>query len=292
MKHNKKVKPLFPLSNSKRRASFLLDFDTFVQSVVGKKATTTGGAVQILSKKDYSKFRLVSEQGNCGEVFLATDNTTNETRVLKKLDGGRKGFLGLAERELAAYTCEGVANSPSVARFHGLIIDDVCGCVYFVLEHLSGGSLKGRQISCERTIAKIIISVATGLRDMHELSELVHGDIKPENLILAEPREDDEEGDCRVIDFGCAQKGPIVDVDMGHTMEYVSPERRFGPFSYGADIYAFGKTLLEVALVNTEWEFAEEFQDLVARCMAEDPETRISAAELLEHEFLKKVTFQ
>ncbi len=95
------------------------------------------------------------------------------------------------------------------------------------------------------------------------------------------------------------------------TATYMSPERIDGrEYSYPSDIWSFGLSLLTIALgklpIDTQggyWtilhhirdceppkvpdDFSNEFQDFIACCLQKNADDRMSAAELLQHPFLR-----
>jgi serine/threonine protein kinase/Flp pilus assembly protein TadD len=88
--------------------------------------------------------------------------------------------------------------------------------------------------------------IAEAMRDAHA-SSLVHGDLKPSNLML-EPG-----GTIRVLDFGLAHQldvlatASLTPAALQGTIAYMAPERMLGaPLSPQADVYALGLILYEM----------------------------------------------
>jgi len=91
------------------------------------------------------------------------------------------------------------------------------------------------------TACKWICRAAAGLQEAHNHG-LIHRDVKPSNLLLA------NNGQIKLVDFGLVRQfanGLTDPKTMLGTIEYMSPEQATDPSSVGthADIYALGATL-------------------------------------------------
>jgi serine/threonine protein kinase len=89
--------------------------------------------------------------------------------------------------------------------------------------------------------------VALGLNYMHQHS-IVHGDIKPANILLTAPREGELYPLPKIADFGTAALKPPHNIPRGHvgTTGYQPPEseHHYGP---EADVWALGSVIHEMA---------------------------------------------
>ncbi len=100
---------------------------------------------------------------------------------------------------------------------------------------------------------------------------LIHFDIKPENILLAEPPSPDHVL-AKLIDFELSQKAstPLGPRIRG-TLQLVSPEViRDSVISEKADLYSFGATLYLVATGRSPFAASTE-RDLMAQILTEDP---------------------
>jgi serine/threonine protein kinase len=91
----------------------------------------------------------------------------------------------------------------------------------------------------ESLIGSLILQISKGLATLHKM-ELIHGDIKPENIFLSYERKK------RRIDAVIGDLGGIGLSHEKHTMtrNYVDPEYKIlHKLSDKSDIYAFGKTI-------------------------------------------------
>ena len=181
-------------------------------------------------------YELIDDLGWGGQAvaLLAYDRNLQRNVVLKVYKGSRQREyreMLLAEgRRLAKI------NNPYVVRCYAA--DDVNGCPYLVLEHLQGTPLDqlGR---CEHKRARSLVSrLAEGLQAIHD-SGLVHGDIRPSNIIV------DAADVPRFIDFGISSHGGATHAPNPRST-FCAPEVQNGS-EVGdikrADIYSLGGVL-------------------------------------------------
>ncbi len=133
---------------------------------------------------------------------------------------------------------------------------------YYIMEYIEGESLKDRikkrPVSVDDAInlAKFLIKASGFLLKYN----LVHGDIKPENIIIT--RRHGKEV-YKLVDFGS-----IVDIfsitSRAGTPSYLAPERFWGePISEATEIFAIGVTLYEALTKKFPYGEIEPFQNPV-----------------------------
>lgn len=188
-------------------------------------------------------------KGGMGEVFLAFDRSTQQPVALKVVreESRMPGDDEALRQELLLAR---QVSHPNVCRVH-----DLCPSPWgpiLVMEHIPGQTLhthirrkkaQGGYTSDE--FRSIAAQVASGLAAIHEQG-LVHGDLKPGNVMISEGRG-------IILDFGFAQerarlsaRRPGAPPD-GGTPNYMSPERlRNGGASEDDDVYAMALTLWEM----------------------------------------------
>ncbi|EFJ50029.1 hypothetical protein VOLCADRAFT_58768, partial [Volvox carteri f. nagariensis] len=99
-----------------------------------------------------------------------------------------------------------------------------------------------------------------GMCHLHA-SQIVHGDLKPANVLLKSSRSDRRGFIAKVADFGLSKIFPVSErslechTDATGTIAYMAPEVLNGSMSPAADIYSFGVTLWQ--LVTGERPFAD-----------------------------------
>src|SRR5882762_7558113 len=192
------------------------------------------------------RYRIGSPLGTGGssQVYLAQDTALNREVAIKVLDpvgaadpNLRKQFVKEA-RSLAKLSHAGIVSVFDVSEVDNL--------PYIVMEHLAGGSLKGR---IERLgplkageAARIAIEIANGLAFAHSKG-IIHADLKPSNILF------DANDHAKIADFGIART-PQEDAatpQLFATAMYVAPERVEGKnATVQTDIYGLGLVLYEM----------------------------------------------
>jgi calcium-dependent protein kinase len=139
----------------------------------------------------------------------------------------------------------------------------------------------------------------------------VHRDLKPENLLLDK---DEANPKIKIIDFGTSQVfDPTTSMSQKFgTPYYIAPEVLKKNYTEKCDVWSIGvilyillcgyppfngandKQIIEAVLRGKytldepEWEdISEEAKDLVRKMLEYDPAKRISAAEALQHKWIK-----
>jgi len=111
------------------------------------------------------------------------------------------------------------------------------------------GSPQFPLVTRARALLRTAREVATGLEHLHACG-VVHGDIKPGNILLNDSRADKRGFTALVADFGLAHvllASKHVSSDVAGTTAYMSPELLgMGRSSAASDMYAFGITLWEM----------------------------------------------
>ena len=193
-------------------------------------------------------------------MFMDTLGAGASAIVQKAFWVGRSEFVAVKKisimekdkRHQLMNDIKALCNIPDVKgliRFHGAYHCADKGQVAVALEYMDGGSLadlceKDGQVP-QGMLATITESILEGLAYLHS-KHTVHRDIKPANILLS------TRGDAKVSDFGISA---FVDNTLAQchtflgTVTYMSPERIDGqPYSFPADIWALGLTLLECAM--------------------------------------------
>lgn len=251
------------------------------------------------------RYRLSSRigVGSMGEVWRADDLRLNRRVAVKLVDLSASSDPTVGERFRREYLAMSRLDDPSVVSVFDGGVDG--STAYLVMELLQGTSLaevlrtRGRlPVGDSLRIAR---AVAQGLAAAHGAG-LVHRDVKPANVMLADGR-------VKVLDFGIAQfQGFEATLTAPQsaigTAAYMSPEQamglRVGPAS---DLYSLGcllTTLLtgqppfvgdsavavaaqqvsaEAGRLSDRVIVPQRVDDLVARLLAKRPEDRPTAAD-------------
>nr|WP_308606370.1 protein kinase [Massilia sp. DJPM01] len=192
----------------------------------------------------YRLKRLLGE-GGFGQVYEAWDSKLQRTIAIKRLKpqllSSRPDNL-LDEARLAASL-----RHPGFVRIFS--IEGDCAQQSIVMEFVDGRTLREAGKSGpmpEHTVLDIVAQVADAMREAHA-ARLIHGDIKPANLML------EASGKVRIMDFGLARKidpqateSVVFDQTEG-TIAYLAPELMMGStLSAQSDVYALGVVMYEL----------------------------------------------
>lgn len=177
--------------------------------------------------------------GGMGGVFLGHDQMLDRQvaiKVMLKSLGDDPKFVERFQREAQAAA---KLNHPNIAQIYSFGQEH--GQPYIAMELVSGGALD-KMMEKEpgkldpAFVMRIGSQIAAGLSVAAE-SGLVHGDVKPENVLF------DAAGNAKLVDFGlAAMQGDSQEI--WGTPYYISPEKvRRQPIDFRADIYSLGGTL-------------------------------------------------
>ncbi len=181
------------------------------------------------------KYRVVRElgAGGFGRVLLAVDEVLGARQVAIKV----LREPDIEETELLAEmrTLAGLTHPGVVVFYHHFVY---YGRLHLVMEYCPGGSLRPMLDQGPQPVHRAVEwakEIAATLQIVH-CHDIVHHDIKPENLLLTADKR------LRIGDFGVANR-------LGGTRVYMAPE--LFPPAPGSrsdprvDVYALGVTLLE-----------------------------------------------
>ena len=180
--------------------------------------------------------------GGMGHVWLARDEVSGLDVALKIV--GREGKAAArAEREAAAAAA---LRHPSCQRIYALARDT--GHIYIAYEYVPGRTLREAMRAGavdDRCAVEAAAQLCEALAHAHGRG-IVHRDVKPANVLLAES----DEVDVRLLDFGLAQMAEFDTLtahgDVPGTLAYISPERLRGDAGTpAADVWAVGVILWE-----------------------------------------------
>ncbi len=192
-----------------------------------------------------SKYRILGlvGRGQFGRVYCALHRQTGEFVALKALDLAAfptAQFL----RELRFLV---TLQHPNIVMCQA--IEHLHGKRYLVMDYCEGGTLRQLMENHERlhpTLSvKLVCDVLTGLEHAHQ-QEVVHCDIKPENILLSLSAEG---WIARISDFGISrlsQEVPLQPANLTGSPAYMAPERFYGQYSHSTDLYAVGILLFEL----------------------------------------------
>ncbi|MDP6545758.1 MAG: SUMF1/EgtB/PvdO family nonheme iron enzyme [Phycisphaerae bacterium] len=180
-------------------------------------------------------------KGEMGATYKAYEKSLGRYVAIKVMHRS----LGQDPARVEGFLSEGRAlaslDNPNIVRVFSLGQEK--DQPYIVMELIAGGGME-QQFSADKPLdevrtLEIITGVARALRAASEIG-LIHGDVKPENIMLS------EKGRPKLVDFGIARfgGGKIAEGDALGTPYYVAPEQvERGSVDHRADIYSLGATM-------------------------------------------------
>ncbi|CAG9568218.1 putative protein kinase [Leishmania major strain Friedlin] len=210
---------------------------------------------------------------------------------------------------------------PNCVQYYGSLEDKVKNTLNIFMEYVSGGTLtsfvtKFKSIPLE-TLRQWVYQMVCGVKYLHECG-IVHRDIKGDNVLVS------VDGIVKLADFGCSKA--IDDVcsathgcsTMVGTPYWMAPEVikcEAGGYGVKSDIWSIGCTIVEMLTGKPPWpecnsmwaavykianstglpteipaDIDPKLMDLLQKCFERDPKLRPTAAGMLSHPFLAKVT--
>jgi len=183
------------------------------------------------------------------EVYLAQDTETGINVVLKAPSINYDDDIEYINRFLHEEWAGRRINESHVMKV--LEITRNRTALYYIAEHIEGRTLRQWMDDEPRPsitmVRDFIKQLASGLRAFHRL-EMIHQDLKPENIIV------DEHGTLKIIDFGSTKisgideiSTPVVENNLLGTINYTAPEYHTGSSgSNRSDIFSLGVIAYEL----------------------------------------------
>ncbi len=203
-------------------------------------------------------------EGAQGAVHLVTDTVTNRQVAIKVLHVGQSDqwqTLFRHEFEILADL-----SHPNLAQVHDFGVTSE-GQVFFTRDYIPGNDLLAATSAaggddaigtaiCARGFVAVCVQMCRALRPLHR-SGLIHGDIKPGNLVFGKTRKSSDgrwHSSAYPIDFSFVRAASGQAPPRG-TLQYIAPEilaRK--PVDVRADLYALGATIYEAACGTPPFE--------------------------------------
>jgi len=255
-------------------------------------------------------------EGSYGSVFKAIHKDSQQVLAIKQVPVDTD-LQEIIKEISIMQQCD----SPYVVKYYGSYFKNTD--LWIVMEYCGAGSVldimklrglhwnfpKGEvKTLSEDEIATVLSDTLKGLEYLH-LRKKIHRDIKAGNILL------NMEGHAKLADFGVA--GQLTDTMAKRntvigTPFWMAPEviQEIG-YDCVADIWSLGITALEMAEGKAPYaeihpmraifmiptkpppsfsqpdKWSPGFIDFVSRCLVKNPDSRATASELLQHEFIK-----
>jgi len=292
------------------------------------EATSTAAS---LSSRYTIKWGVPLGEGAFGKVYQGIDNDTLDPIALKKISKQHTSSDAFAREMDALLTIRDQGGHPNICGLRENFEEQ--GHYLVVLDLVAGGEMfdylctKGAY--SEADAARLIREIASALAFVHGIG-VVHGDLKPENLMLS--TENPSDSVIQLVDFGCAQvlrhRDYMFDFSssrtIGNTPAYSPPEvfqnKKLRVMEPSMDMWALG-IILYIMLTgvhpfdlqgnSTDKEIEERVLarktpplmsspitahlspsalDLISKLMTWNPKQRITALEMLEHPWVRGET--
>ena len=189
--------------------------------------------------------------GGMGEVYRAEDTLLKRPVALKRVAPHLRADERFRQRLFKEAERASAVTHPHIAAIHDVL--EHKGDVFLVMEYAEGVTLREKLRGTLRLgqFLEIALQVADALAAVHDKG-LVHGDIKPENIMVS------ADGKAKLLDFGVAKRlPPAEDSDLTQTSGtgagglvgtpgYMAPEVLLGKKIDGrADIFSLGVVCYE-----------------------------------------------
>ncbi|RVW40256.1 hypothetical protein VitviT2T_029850 [Vitis vinifera] len=253
-------------------------------------------------------------RGQFGVTYLCTENSTGLQYACKSISKRKlvtKNDKEDIRREIQIM--QDLSGQPNIVEFKGAYEDRLS--VHLVMELCAGGELFDRIIAkghySERAAASICRAIVNVVHICHFMG-VMHRDLKPENFLLSSKGEN---ALLKATDFGLSvfiEEGKVYR-DIVGSAYYVAPEvlrRRYGKeidiWSAGVILYILlsgvppfwaetEKGIFDAILQGhidfetSPWpSISSSAKDLVRKMLTQDPQKRITSAQVLEHPWIKE----
>ncbi len=189
-------------------------------------------------------------EGGMGNVFLAEDTKLGRQVALKFLHSRRLSDPTARERFIREAKAAAALNHPNIITVYE--INEFEEHLYMAMEYVPGQTLaeiistageENKPLPIKDCI-DIAVNICEGLAAAHKAG-IIHRDIKPHNIILAENNR------VKILDFGLARLRGVRPITGGifriGTLLYMSPEQAVGDdLDNRADTWALGATLYQL----------------------------------------------
>jgi len=245
--------------------------------------------------------------GSYGSVYKAIYKKTGKTMAVKRVPI-EEGLDEIMEEINFMKQCQ----SPYIVAYYGSFLRGDTE-LWIAMEYCGAGSVSDLMRILKRELTEDQIAIVAkytleGLAYLHK-ERKIHRDIKAGNILL------NDAGEGKLADFGVS--GQIRDTMSRRntvigTPFWMAPEviQEIG-YDFKADIWSLGITLIEMAEQRPPYsnihpmraifmipsrppptltepdKWSADFNDIVRLCVTKDPSKRPTAAELLNHPFIK-----
>lgn len=221
--------------------------------------------------------------GGMGTVYRAEQLSLLRSAALKVLHPALAASPVQLSRFLKEARIAASMNHPNLVSVYAVGEED--GLHYLAMELVRGKSvqdvIRARGRLPLDQAAEIILQVAAGLSAAWKKRNIVHCDVKPENILLP------DEGGVKIADLGLAERGGTASErgdesgTFGGSPYYVCPEVILGkPLDHRSDLYSLGVTFFEMLTGHLPFEGTELAEVAGLHLYAPPPDPRKLAPDI------------
>ena len=225
------------------------------------KIVTPLGEKDPLIDQLWGHFRIIEAlgQGGMGTVYRALDESLQRYVALKVILGSGVGGDDDSKHVQQLFQearAQARVSHPNVVHIY--FVDRSNGSPFFAMELVNGPTLKDLLEDGPlpfKEVVRIALQIANALRFALKY-DIVHGDIKPSNILVAENNE------VKISDFGLARRLSELKAGEGvlaGTPNYLSPEAAAKNVTdFRSDLYSLGVTLFELTFGKLPYSFGSK----------------------------------
>ncbi|KAM5574577.1 hypothetical protein ABKV19_013828 [Rosa sericea] len=242
-------------------------------------------------------------RGSYGTVYegFTDDGFFFAVKEVSLLDQGSQGKQSLLQLEQEIHLLSQFEHD-NIVQYLGTDKDETK--LYIFLELVTKGSLASlysKYLLRDSQVSVFTRQILSGLKYLHDRNVL-HRDIKCANILV------DASGSVKLADFGLAKATKMNDVkSCKGTAYWMAPEvvnRKNRGYGLAADIWSLGCAVLEMLTRQPPYSHLEgigsgeppaipdslsrDARDFILECLQVNPNNRPTAAQLLEHSFMKR----
>lgn len=193
----------------------------------------------IMAKKDRNK--------NVKKVYIRSKNITCISKLFKRIWIKITSDKNTSTEKKCFSEAEYMTNMKhkNIVKFIGVSVEkhDIYRVHPTILMELADSDLRSlirfeRTVFDFKTVHKFAMEIALGLEYIHIEKNLMHNDIKPENILVF-----GKERTLKICDFDL-----MGECYLGGTIPYSAPEKYIKQAEYSSDIYSFGIVLAEIII--------------------------------------------
>lgn len=258
----------------------------------------------------------VGSTSTCHRCIELSSGTSRACKIVDKqeIDGAMQQLMDQFYTEIKTLKS---LQHPNIIKLYDVFITE--DKIYIVMELMSGGELFDYVVQkgtlTEEEASRIVRKVTSALVYMHS-KNVIHRDMKPENLLLAHKPRSSHDIEVKIIDFGLSKilsDGPIASSFLG-TRGYLAPEMiQRMDYTKSVDAWALGVIIFvllcgclpfdddcqsipnspdlrsKFTLRFPRWakDLSPSAKDLLNRLLDIDSRRRYTAEQAMEHPWVK-----